>query len=338
MSHHGHELDLYGSGINWRKAVSIFAVMSVIVGVVGFFGYRWLTNATPVSRDQALQMFEQESRAEDEAAAAANPGRKKSGSATGRDGDKTSGPERGGSPGSNDHSSGSGGGGSSPKNDQTAVAAGTGSTDTSSAKKRSRDYDYPVTPEEGVYSWSTKGWEEAAGIRRDFPAESQRIITASDGSGYKQHHYFSEEREIWSQFVVSKSGMHMASQRNRAKFGPVTNDSTVTFSPPMLVGLASPEVGKTWSGKWRGKTSGTFAARIFDHGRMTVGGESLEVWGYELRIQMKGELDGTVFARIMYAPEHALTVQEHYTQDIQSERGRYRADWEVTLKSTTPQT
>ena len=44
----------------------------------------------------------------------------------------------------------------------------------------------------------------------------------------------------------------------------------------MLVGLANPEVGTTWSGSWKGKTSGTYAARIFDHGRMTVGGESLE--------------------------------------------------------------
>ena len=339
MSHHGHELDLYGSGINWRKAVSIVAVMSMIVGVFGFFGYRWLTTSTPVTRDQALQMFKEESRQADEAAAASTSGSKEE-SSKGSESDGKSSDAGSNDPSkATDQSSGSGGGGSSPKNDQTAVAAGTGSQNSTAAKKSSsRGYDYPTTPEEGVYSWSTEGWEEAAGIRREFPRESQRIITASDGDSYKQHHYFSEEREIWSEFVTSKKGMHMASQRNRAKFGPVTNDSTITFSPAMLVGLAHPEVGKSWSGSWKGKTSGTYAARIFDRGTMTVGGESLEVWGYELRLQMKGELEGTVFARIMYAPEHALTVQENYKQDIQSERGRYRAEWSVTLKSTTPQT
>lgn len=339
MSHHGHELDLYGSGINWRKAVSIVAVMSMIVGVLGFFGYRWLTTSTPVTQDQALQMFQEESRQADESAAASGSGSKEERSKGSESDAKSNGGSNDPSK-STDQSSGSGGGGSSPKNDQTAVAAGTGSEQSSTAakKKSSRGYDYPTTPEEGVYSWNTEGWEEAAGIRREFPRESQRIITASDGDSYKQHHYFSEEREIWSEFVTSDKGMHMASQRNRAKFGPVTNDSTITFSPAMLVGLAYPEVGKSWSGSWKGKTSGTYAARIFDHGTMTVGGESLEVWGYELRLQMKGELDGTVFARIMYAPEHALTVQENYKQDIQSERGRYRAEWSVTLKSTTPQT
>ena len=183
----------------------------------------------------------------------------------------------------------------------------------------------------------TEGWEDGGGIRRDFPSETQRIVTESNGSSWKQHHYFSEEREIWSKFVISDEGAHMAMQRNRAKFGPVTNDSTIDFSPPMLVGLADPEVGRSWSGKWRGKTSGSFAARIVDHRRMQIGRESIEVWGYELRLELRGELDGSVFARVMYSPEHALTVQEHYTQDIQSERGRYRAEWRMTLQSTTPQ-
>lgn len=333
------ELDLYGTGINWKKTIAIVSVVSMIVVVTGFFGYRWLTNVTPVSRDQALEMFQQESRASDEAGTKNGPGAAASSdrAATDKDGSRNDGKNRQ----EDTSSSGSGGGGSSPKNDPTAVAAGTESTAAQPATnktERSSRYRFPRTPAEGVYSWSTKGWEEAAGIRRDFPSESQRIITASNGSSWKQHHYFSEEREIWSDFVISNKGAHMAKQRNRAKFGPVTNDSTVDFSPPMLVGLAEPEIGKSWTGKWQGRTSGSYAVRIFDRGQMTIGGKSVEVWGYELRIEMKGELDGSVFARIMYAPKYALTVQENYTQDIQSERGRYRAEWAMTLKSTTPQT
>ena len=336
------ELDLYGTGINWKKTIAVVSVVSMIVVVTGFFGYRWLTNVTPVSRDRALEMFKEESRVADEAAAKEATGttssgtrdadRKKDGAGNGAVEDNT----RGDTP-----SSGSGGGGSSPKNDKTAVAAGTesnGAQPAANKSARSPDYRFPRTPAEGVYSWSTKGWEEAAGIRRDFPGESQRIITASNGSSWKQHHYFSEEREIWSDFVISNKGAHMAKQRNRAKFGPVTNDSTIDFSPPMLVGLADPAVGKSWTGKWQGKTSGSYAVRVFDHGQMTIGGKSVEVWGFELRIEMKGELEGSVFARVMYAPKYALTVQEHYTQDIQSDKGRYRAEWTMTLKSTTPQT
>jgi len=330
------QLDLYGSGINWKKSIAIFATVSLVITAFGFFGYRWLTDLTPVSRDRALQMFQQES-----AQAEAGSKSEKTKSASKDKAGGKRGPAKGAATAaSSGEGSGSGGGGSSPQNDQTTVAAGTGNQESqgkqsSSAKKAG--YDYPTTPAEGVYSWATKGWEEAAGIRREFPEESQRIITASNGSSWKQHHYFSEEREIWSEFVVSEKGAHVAMQRNRAKFGPVTNDSTIDFSPPMLVGSRAFEVGYAWKGKWQGKTSGTYSGRIFDHGTMVVGGEELEVWGYEIRMEMRGELNGNVYARVMFAPKYALTVQEHYEQTIQTERGRYRADWTMTLKSTTPQ-
>ena len=338
------ELDLYGSGINWKKftwkrLVAIFAALAVIVALVGFYGHRWMTALTPVSRDRALEMFEKESKqAEADTQESATAKSNKGGG-----GDKAAEPNKdtkeSGSAGS---SSGSGGGGSSPKKQSTAVAAGTESQEAEGQGKQSKaaksaGYDYPTTPAEGVYSWDTDGWEEAAGIRRQFPNESQRIVTASNGESWKQHHYFSEEREIWSEFSIGEKGAYLNMQRNRAKFGPVTNDSTIDFSPPMMVGLAKPKLGATWSGKWQGRTSGTYSSRIFDHGTMTIGGESIEVWGYEVRMTLKGELEGTVYAKIMYSQEYALTVQEFYRQDIQSERGRYRAEWNMTLKSTTPQ-
>ncbi|MBW3594617.1 MAG: hypothetical protein KY391_03480 [Actinobacteria bacterium] len=327
------ELDLYGTGINWRKAVAIVATVSLIVTAFGFFGYRWLTSTTPVSRETALQMFEAESEQADATTSTTKKKSNKSASGKGRTEKKKTGSATGVA------SSGSGGGGSSPTNDQTTVAAGTESSSRGERSKTAKKagYEYPTTPENGVYSWDTDGWEEAAGIRRQFPNESQRIITASNGSSWKQHHYFSEEREIWSEFVISKKGAHLAMQRNRAKFGPVTNDSTIDFSPPMLVGLASPKEGASWNGKWKGRTSGSYASRIFEHGTMAIGGETVEVWGYEVRMQMRGELNGTVFARVMFAPKYALTVQEHYEQTIETDRGRYRANWTMTLKSTTPQ-
>ena len=193
-------------------------------------------------------------------------------------------------------------------------------------------------PEEGVYSWATDGYEQVSGARRQFPDESQRIVTIEDDRSWLVHHYFSEEREIWSEFSIRQDGAYLNMQRNKAKFGPVTNDSTITFSPPMQVALAEPKEGATWNGSWKGKTSGSYSSRIIDHGTMSIGGESLEVWGYEVRMQMRGELNGTVHAQIMFSPKYALTVKEHYRQDIQTDRGRYQAEWDMTLKSTTPQT
>lgn len=324
------ELDLYGTSINWKKTISIFTVASVIVGALGFFGYRWLTTTTPVSKDQALELFEKES-------AAAETGASSNETSENNDA-RGKGPDKARSTKTDDQASGSGGGGSSPKEETRTVAAGSGKTTSSDPSERSRSgYRYPTTPANGVYSWDTDGWEEAQGIRREFPEESQRIITQSNGSSWNQHHYFSEEREIWSEFVITKKGAHVAMQRNRAKFGPVTNDSRIDFSPPMLVGLPDPEVGASWNGSWKDQTSGTYTSRIYDHGRMTIGGENIEVWSYEVRMQMRGEMNGTVYAKVVFAPKYALTVQEHYEQNIESGRTHYRAEWTMTLQSTTPQ-
>ena len=328
------DLDLYASNIdwqawkkfNWRKAIAILATTAVVVGALGFFGYRWFTTSTPVSRDRALDMFEQESAAGEKAA-----GNSKANAPSTKDTKEKSASSK-----STDKSSGSGGDGSSPST--AAVAAGSESQSSSAGTQKQANPDYGrSTPEEGVYSWATDGWEEAAGIRREFPEESQRIITASDGDSWKQHHYFSEEREIWSVFVRTDQGAHVASQRNRAKFGPVTNDSTVHFDPPMLVGPSDLQVGATWNGKWDGKTYGSYSARISGHGEMNIGGKVVEFYEFDYRMELKGELDGTVIAKVRLAPKYALTVYEHYTQDLQSQRGRYRADWEMTVKSVVPQ-
>lgn len=328
-----HELDLYGSGINWRKVAAIGAALAVIVSITGFFGYRWLTTVTPVTQDQALELYKAEARSSDQGGGGE--------SATKPGGDRD--PVKDAAkkvPASKDAP----GPGSKPPPGPGPAAAGStaaqpassGTGGRSSSKpKAATDYER-ATPEEGVYSWATDGWEEAAGIRREFPDESQRIITASNGSGWKQHHFFSEEREIWSSFVISQQGAHMAMQRNRAKFGPVTNDSTIDFAPPMLVAPADLKVGYTWNGRWEGKTSGSYTGQIFDHGVMEIGGQKVEVWGMRLNIQLRGELDGTVLAEVMLAPKYALTVKEHYTQDLQSDKGRYRAEWTMTLKSLNP--
>lgn len=328
------DLDLYAHPIDWKRTRRIIGVVFLIVAVTAFSGYRWVTRSTAVTRDAALEIFRDEAAQADDATDASENGtRERNNDARSKARDK-----RNRSHGFGDDradnsrarlAAGAAGGGSTSQNSDGTRRASEGRE--SSRTRR-------VTPEEGVYSWATEGWEEAAGIRREFPEESQRIITASDGDSWKEHHYFSEEREIWSEFVISQKGAHIALQRNRARFGPVTNDSTVDFAPPMLVGLAAPKLGASWTGEWQGRTSGTYSARIFDHSTMVIGGDQVEVWGYETRMQMRGELNGTVLARVMYSPEYAMTVQEHYEQNLETERGRYRAEWTMTVKSTAPQT
>lgn len=315
-----NELDLYaGPGIPWKKAVALGTVLVLMAVVVG---YRWMTVVTPVSRAHALSEFHSE-RAREEPAEPrrARKGRgqatKARGAGDGRHADKTA---RGNGP-------------------ARPVTTATGATDAKSeaAARPARQKETGSTlPQEGVYSWDTDGYERAGGVRRSFPEESQRIITRDGRRGWTQHHYFSEERESWTQFRALEEGAAIAYQRNKVTFGPVTEDSTVTFSPPMLVGPRSLRVGQTWKGSWSGETYGNYEGRTFEHRHLNIGSERVEAWGVEVLMHMRGEIRGEIRARVWIAPKHGMTVKEAFVQDIEGDFGTYHAEWTMILKSLRP--
>ena len=326
MEVHLAELELYPR-TNWRRAIAI-GVVSVMV--VGYGGYRWVTTSTPVDRDAAVALF----RAENETSAADE-----------RDTDEASKPDR-------DRSSARSRSGP-PKKDASrgetsrtatkvtvaAAAAPSRQNDGAPARQsRPARPSPPPPPKEGVYSWDTDGWEQAAGLRRDMPKESQRIVTHNRDGSYVNHHYFSEEREIWTQFRFSKRGAELMWQRNKVKFGPVTNDSRIDFAPPMIVGTATMQVGDRWEDTWSGKTSGDYTSHVFEHVTMRIGDEDVDVWGIEYEINLRGEQRGTVDAKVWYAPDYSMTVQERYIQDVEASGGRYHAEWSMTMQSVHPET
>ena len=327
------ELDLYASNLDfsWKKAIAIAAAFALMAGLVG---YRWMTTGTPVSREDAVAMFQAEqerSAARDRRDAGAGEGRR---GRTERNGDGSEAKRTA------TRRTPTGGNGSANAGRVSASGAGAeGAAEQDQSEPRAATRQRPEArrlPREGVYSWATRGFESAGGTRRSFPSESQRIVTLDGDRGWSTHHYFSEQREIWSRFVIADDAAHMAYQRNKVVFGPVTNDSSITFSPPMLVGPIPERVGESWHGSWEGKTYGDYEGRIFEHGRMNVGGESVEVWGIELDIRLRGEQSGRVQAKVWLAPEHTLTVREEYVQDVKADVGNYHAEWSMTLKSLQP--
>lgn len=315
------ELDLYaGPGIPWRKVIA-FGVALVLMATI--VGYRWMTVVTPVSRERALSLFHEEQGRE---RAPAEP-RRAQGNRARRPAARS------------DLENPRAGARRDVSHRSTARAAVTGSNAESRSTSRTKLQEGTTStlPEEGVYSWDTDGYERAGGVRRSFPEESQRIITRDGQKGWMQHHYFSEERESWTRFRVTDQGAAISSQRNKVVFGPVTEDSTVTFSPPMLVGPKSLRVGQTWKGSWSGDTFGNYEGRTFEHRHLNIGGERVEAWGVEVLMHMRGEIRGEVLARVWIAPEHGMTVKEEFVQDIEGDFGTYHAEWNMTLKSLEPQ-
>lgn len=304
---------------NWKR---IAAVTVVVLLVGGAAGYRWITTATPMDRSHAVELF----RAERSKIAAdasdqvhRDPSRKDDGRRAPSAGKserrerRTTAPRvatRAAQPNSN----------SPPPKTSTSESGKSGYT----------------LPEEGVYSWATDGYEQVGGARRQFPEETQRIFTVQDDRSWTQHHYFSEEREIWTGFHWGSRGVEVMQQRNKVTFGPVTNASKIDFTPPMLVAPRELRVGYEWGGKWTGDTYGDYSSKIFEHSTIVIGGERVEVWGMAYVINLHGEQEGRVSAQVWVAPEPGLTVKEHYVQDVKSSGAEYHAEWKQTLKSLRP--
>src|SRR5688572_6375218 len=152
-----------------RPLLKTIAGFSIPVLLVGALGYRYLTTATPVSADQAVEMF----RAGVEVTstdAAPVPSRKWSTKARPQpSGRERARPQRR-APSSSDPA--------------PVVQAAEPSRDRSQPSHAPRPHHQrapatfqPGAPEEGVYSWDTEGFESFNGSRRTFPAETQRIVT-----------------------------------------------------------------------------------------------------------------------------------------------------------------
>ena len=192
-------------------------------------------------------------------------------------------------------------------------------------------------PFEGVYTWSIQGYEQASGgMRRELPKRSHRIVTHAPDNGWVEHHIFSEQREAWFELEWAGSGLTTQAVRNRVEFGPVEVDRTVTFSPSVLGARLPLEVNDEWSGSWKGRTEGDYTARIFEHTTITIDDERVEVWGAEIEMHMRGEVEGDVLTQSWIAPDHGLVVKQHQVMSVESGPGSYETEWSGQVQSLRP--
>jgi hypothetical protein len=200
-----------------------------------------------------------------------------------------------------------------------------------------RNEDHQTMPAEGVYTWHVEGFEETSGgMRRELPKESHRIITHGDGGTWVDHHIFSNQRESWFEVGRSDEGLVTQAVRNRVQFGAVEVDRTVTFNPAALGARMPFRLNDTWAGEWTGRTEGEYEARTFEHGYITIDGERVEVWGTEIVMHMRGEVEGEVTTRSWIAPAYGLVVKQQQQMLVASGPGEYRMEWTGQVESLTP--
>lgn len=296
-------------GLARARALLIAAVLLLLAGIGGV-GYRWMTQSTLVSKDEAVARFRESPRQDERAT-----------SSVGRTGQKADQPNADAPATGND----------------AEVSAGSA---TRRANAGATSPPPPIgldrkAPEPGVYTYRTEGFEQA-GVRRQYPPESQRIVTHQKGGRWLNHHIFSDEHEEWFEQGLTDAGGVMFYRRVRVSFGPLTVDRTITFDPPAL-GVPLPfQLGRTWQGSWSGPTSGTYTGKTFDHTTLRIDGENVEVWGNELHMRMTGENEGEVHIKLWIAPRYSLSVKEEADMTMQGGPGTYHSEYTLTILSLTP--
>ena len=213
----------------------------------------------------------------------------------------------------------------------------TGSATTSTERRQSQPQARTLgRPDEGVYEWRIDGFEEIPGTHRELPERSNRIITHEEGYAWTEHHIYSEQKEQWFGLVNTQEGVAATTVRNRVVFGPVTNDKTVVFDPMMFVSRFPLKVGQEWEGKWSGKTSGEYTGRTFERTTMAIGGKEVEVWGTEVHMTMRGDIEGTNITRSWVAPDYFMVVKQYQETRVKSGPADYYSEWTGQVLSLEP--
>lgn len=284
-----------------KRRALVAAALMLVVG--GTFGFRWLKSSRPVTKTEALERFREESAASR--------------------------------------------GGPTPSAASLPLVPEANSSDTRAVRSpgSSPGKSTPLQgelvmrpPEPGVYLWRTEGFEEAVGIRRQFPPESYRALTVKDALTYTYKHLYSSEHEEWFGVRVSEKGSEAFDIRTKVVFGPFGEEVTVTFDPPMAFVILPFEIGRSWQGTWSGSTYGDYSARTFERTTLRIEDEDVEVWASEHLINMHGEIEGKQTLKTWMSPKYRTMVREEYvvTGRLKGRPGTYHGEWTNTLLSVHP--
>ncbi len=308
-----------------RLRTRILVLLAITVAGVACF--KWFTAATPVSKYEALQIFE-----EDNASAGAqtidddlkakrdrrrdNPHRPRGPRNSGGREAGTRREPRAGSP-------------RKPGSEQTG----------------SDPVVMPpmVVPAEGVYAYRTEGGEQIPGYERRFPSSTYRNVVHTGSRSWTEHHTFLQEHQGWSSFRSDGTAVLVDWTRQRVVFGPVVEDETLQFHTPLLLSWMHFEEGRRWEGELEGETDdgpfqGFFSASTGTSSRLQVGDEVVRVWLEEMSMELHGQdFDATLELRRWISPEYGVTVREEVVADARKGVLTYTAEWSLDLLSIRPE-
>lgn len=301
----------------------------VLVVLLAAFGlFKWLTVATPVTKKDAIALFEDENSAEGPHRLAtevkAEPTSNKQRSLRHRRAAGRSRPGRA----QKDPLSGSGSGPSAP-----------------SAPSAPGPITTAVVPAEGVYTYATKGGEQISGAQfRDFPDITYRSVVHTGSRSWTEHHTFIKQRQTWASLRSEGTALLADWTRQYIAFGGdegwVPIDERIDFDPPLRLLWLPWGLDRTWEGSFEDANGeniyGSYTVTTATHEYIDVAGEAVEVWMEHITIQIHGDFEGATEVKRWTSPAYGIAVREESVADVSKGPLHYTADWSVQLTSLEP--
>lgn len=210
----------------------------------------------------------------------------------------------------------------------TAAQCGQGSGSPSSDAER--------PPKPGTYAYTLKGQKTLISDQNrvfQLPAESTVIITPAQQSGditcFTLQRRFDSDLADTGVFAIRGQDIYLRSVRFQS------GGYIKSFTPnPTILSLSGSEL--SWSGEFRGTTSGRYAAEIIGRKQMKIGSQTVRTVGVQNRGSFGGDIKGWERSTRWFAVGRNIIVAEKSTQQRDFGLDKLRLTYSAQLKSLDP--
>lgn len=191
-------------------------------------------------------------------------------------------------------------------------------------------------PDPGTYRYSTSGTETVPGGEgaKPLPRETETLVTpAREKEGltcFGSERTLSERTRIPEVYVLRGEDVYITA------LGFDTPNLVESFNPrPAVLALSGSQ--SSWTGGFKGTTSGSYRVEIIGRRTLTIGGTKVKAVGLESTATYQGEATGTRRTVTWLAIDRSLVLQEEGTSTIEVGGGSERLEYRTRLLSMKPE-
>jgi hypothetical protein len=195
--------------------------------------------------------------------------------------------------------------------------------------------DRIAAPDPGIYLYATTGTQTTPGEsgREQLPHQTESLVTPARKT--KDLVCFGSERSLSARTKIPEVYVLRGEDVYITALGFDTPNLVESFNPrPAVLALGS--TTSSWTGSFKGSTSGTYRVEIVGRRSFKVGGETVKAVGLQSDATYTGEASGSRRTMTWLAIDRSLVIQESGQSRIKVGGGDERLDYETELLSLTP--